>query len=547
MTDSKREIKFSMKAFLAFFLTFMLSLSFLAYQINTLENTNLILSERLTQLEEKQTELQSFLEKNYGVSSLEELEQKLKMRYTGNPFTTELWSGQLQAENITGMHWYTYLSGVLQNRTDVLAYPEQTATFIIRNDTSTNDVYAKNTTSGQIQYGGAWDAGGVDGSNASAVIQAASNALPATGGKIVLKGTFTITSVIDWKTGVWYVGEGEDSTILDATGQSCGIFRVADPTSRTKYGGIANLRLKGDSDQVAINATGLVESTLINLLIENFEYAIFLDGNYGGTSTPAIRNHIENVKIWNCKYGIKLTGVKGSGQANQNNFYNVMITTNVANSIGIDIDIGSSNKFYGGEVAGATTGIRINFYDNWIFGILLENNDNALNLTSSSDTTSNHIDAFFTGNTVDINDDAGANAKNTIIKNGEPYHSQITFAMLTFTSYTSVSADSTVYIGLSGQATVEANAEYVVPFDCVARNMYVIAGSAPGTGESFTYTLRVNGASTDLSVVVSDSSRTNSDNADYITLSAGDRVCIQLVTSASASSTVHSVTIELIK
>ena len=39
-------------------------------------------------------------------------------RYTGNPFATELWPGQLQSENITGMHWYSYYGGGLVNVTD---------------------------------------------------------------------------------------------------------------------------------------------------------------------------------------------------------------------------------------------------------------------------------------------------------------------------------------------------------------------------------------------------------------------------------------------
>ncbi len=39
-------------------------------------------------------------------------------RYTGNPFATELWPGQLQSENITGMHWYSLYNGALVNVTD---------------------------------------------------------------------------------------------------------------------------------------------------------------------------------------------------------------------------------------------------------------------------------------------------------------------------------------------------------------------------------------------------------------------------------------------
>lgn len=39
-------------------------------------------------------------------------------RYIGNPFTTQLWPGRLQAENITGMHWYSYNGTGLVNCTD---------------------------------------------------------------------------------------------------------------------------------------------------------------------------------------------------------------------------------------------------------------------------------------------------------------------------------------------------------------------------------------------------------------------------------------------
>ncbi len=39
-------------------------------------------------------------------------------QYTGNPFSTQLWPGQLQSENITGMHWYSLYNGALVNVTD---------------------------------------------------------------------------------------------------------------------------------------------------------------------------------------------------------------------------------------------------------------------------------------------------------------------------------------------------------------------------------------------------------------------------------------------
>ena len=118
----------------------------------------------------------------------------------------------------TGKVWWNQ-----QNVTDIWKNPEQTATFIIfgkdTNDDGVYDVvYAKNTTSGQIQYGGEWDAGGVDGSNASAVIQAVINAL--TNGVIYLKnGVYDISSSITLKSDVSIIGESWNATILRASGK----------------------------------------------------------------------------------------------------------------------------------------------------------------------------------------------------------------------------------------------------------------------------------------------------------------------------------------
>jgi len=168
---------------------------------------------------EKINELKQWLLNHYGVSSIEELKTKLTQetkKYHGNPFTTALYPGQFQAENITGMHWYTWLSGTLYNRTDVIAFPEQTATFIIFGKDTDGDgvydiVYAKNTTSGQIQYGGEWDAGGVDGSNASAVIQASVSALSRGGNIFIKAGDYYITSEIKLTEGITIEGEGYDA------------------------------------------------------------------------------------------------------------------------------------------------------------------------------------------------------------------------------------------------------------------------------------------------------------------------------------------------
>jgi len=145
------------------------------------------------------------------------------------------------------MHWYTYLGGSLFNRTGVLAYPEQTATFIIFGKDTDRDgvydiIYAKNTTSGQIQYGGEWDAGGVDGSNTSAVIQRALDACPNYSKVLLSSGTYSISQTINVPNTKILEGEGW-GTILKA--QTSGMT-ILDLTS----GGwqkVKHLKIEGDN------------------------------------------------------------------------------------------------------------------------------------------------------------------------------------------------------------------------------------------------------------------------------------------------------------
>jgi len=181
-------------------------------QLHTLTNQN------------KQNDIiKQYLLQNYGVETIEELiQKKLKeygIYYTGNPFTTAIYPGQFQAENITGMHWYTYLSGQLHNRTDVLAYPSLPASYIIEGRDDDGDgvldvVWAKNCTSGQIEFGGYWDAGGVDGSNASAVIQVTIDALTNGGEILVRQGKYLLSTMLVIKDNILLIGEGWNTVLI---------------------------------------------------------------------------------------------------------------------------------------------------------------------------------------------------------------------------------------------------------------------------------------------------------------------------------------------
>jgi len=226
-----------------------------------------------------------YLIKNYGVETIEELiEKKLKeygLRYTGNPFTTALYPGQLQAENITFMHgyWYNPATGQLENKTDIWAHPEQTATFIIFKDGDGN-VYAKNTTSGQIEFGGAQDAGEVDGANASAVINACINALSSNGGSVFLKkGEYSITLSsagaiqLNSISNFIFRGEGKGLTIIKSDGSGSGYMLTGSTINNVTIQGITFDNLLGAQSGVGnimdFGASNITDLTIIDCELLN--------------------------------------------------------------------------------------------------------------------------------------------------------------------------------------------------------------------------------------------------------------------------------------
>lgn len=90
------------------------SITYAAHIANTISQLKADSLESQAQLLTTQQQL-SELSDNYS-----QLQNQITqgLRYTGNPFTTELWPGQLQSENITGMHWYSWNGTGLQNCTD---------------------------------------------------------------------------------------------------------------------------------------------------------------------------------------------------------------------------------------------------------------------------------------------------------------------------------------------------------------------------------------------------------------------------------------------
>lgn len=314
--------------------------------------------------------------------------------------------------NATEYWWGTH------NRTDVLANPEQTASFVIWNDTSTNDVYAKNCSSGQVVYGGSWDAGGVDGANASAVIQSAVDALTDGGTVFIKKGLYLITVRIELKSNVWIVGECWETILKLAdnrpNGQAsdwvnhCVLWHETGSLENVK---IANLQIDGNKANQAIgnitHGNGAIylafTSESQNIRIENcyihnhlrygivFHYGNYhnchvikckvKDNNYNDISFFVYDDDAHDCSVQQCVVGGD-TGDIGidAWSSNTGTLHNILFANNIVEpmtgtggsggqiNIGLQFESGVTNSLMTGNVINAKQGIKVRGDNNLIIG-----------------------------------------------------------------------------------------------------------------------------------------------------------------------------------
>jgi len=91
-----------------------------------------------------------------------------------------------------------------------------------------------------------------------------------------------------------------------------------------------------------------------------------------------------------------------------------------------------------------------------------------------------------------------------------------------------------------------ATVNFLVTRSGFLRNLVVKANAAPGAGETFTYTVRVNGVPTALTTTISGAVQVDaSDLVNVVLVDVGDRVTLQLVTSGAASARTHSAAFSL--
>jgi len=192
---------------------------------------------------------------------------------------------------------------------------------------SGSDVYAINGDTCVVDYGGSLDNGGVDGANASAVIQQAINALPSDGGKIFFKaGIYSITQTIIGRLNLVIEGEGRGETrgesaeysitVLEWAG-SAGEAIIKFPATDEAYKchEIRNIVLDGkgvagigvwiecDGDSIYNSAKGLFYE---NVLIRNCtDYGFLATSTTGRTTYLVIDSHFIDVYVRDCNVGFK--------------------------------------------------------------------------------------------------------------------------------------------------------------------------------------------------------------------------------------------------
>ncbi len=111
-----------------------------------------------------------------------------------------------------------------------------------------------------------------------------------------------------------------------------------------------------------------------------------------------------------------------------------------------------------------------------------------------------------------------------------------------------VAAGGTSYMGPAGGSATQGPAETSLGRRVAAVRLYVACGSAPGAGQTFTYTVMKNSVATLLAATVSGATDdTGHDMSDVLICGREDRLTVRVVASGGAAETVHRATITLLE
>lgn len=109
--------------------------------------------------------------------------------------------------------------------------------------------------------------------------------------------------------------------------------------------------------------------------------------------------------------------------------------------------------------------------------------------------------------------------------------------MLHSTPSSGIGSGATIYLGPAGHSAAEGQAETITTHRGLLNHLRAQSSAAPGAGQSYTVTIRVNGVDTGITATISDSGSAAADLTHYAHLVPGDRVSAKAVSSAGADST----------
>lgn len=82
-----------------------------------------------------------------------------------------------------------------------------------------------------------------------------------------------------------------------------------------------------------------------------------------------------------------------------------------------------------------------------------------------------------------------------------------------------------------------------MPRDGTIRNMYVRHGNPDGNGNDITYTMRLNGVATSLTVTIASTGSQASDVSNTVSVTAGDNVDLEITKAANIGNSPDGVTV----
>lgn len=97
----------------------------------------------------------------------------------------------------------------------------------------------------------------------------------------------------------------------------------------------------------------------------------------------------------------------------------------------------------------------------------------------------------------------------------------------------------------SGPLAAELQARMRVPFDCIVNHLNTRSVNPPGVGETYVYTLMVNGIASAMTVTCVNPNEIAGPSLVPVALAAQDDITIRLVTSAAAAVSEHLFSFEV--